>query len=210
MKGHLTMSKKEERRIQIIEKLLRKEMTQKTAAEFLDLSIRQIRRIKKRYKKQGAKGLVHKNRSKTSHNKISEKEINRAIEIVKNKYPDFGPTFALEKLKEDHGVKFSRETLRKAMVKANIWRVKKQKRPEIYQRRSRRDCRGELVQADSSPHAWFENRAPKCDLLAFIDDAASKEKAREKLKTLITSLTYADDLGLRQWGRTLSIGRRKS
>lgn len=174
MKGLFTMSKKEINRISIMEELIKKEIKQKQAVKILGLSARQVRRLKKRYKREGAKGLIHKGRGRESNNKIFTEEINRIIEIVKKRYWDFGPTLALEKLQKHHGVAISRETLRKAMIKAEIWKPKRQKKPRIHQMRKRRDQRGELVQIDGSPHAWFEDRRPECCLLVFIDDATSE------------------------------------
>jgi len=174
MKGHFTMSSKEADRIPVIERLLAGEIKAKHAARELNLSVRQIRRLKKRYKREGAAGLAHKNRGRASNHRIPSGEIDRAVEIIKERYWDFGPTLALEKLKKHHGVTFSRETLRKAMIEASVWKVKKQKRPRIHQMRERRACEGELVQLDGSPHAWFEDRGPKRTLLVFIDDATGK------------------------------------
>lgn len=174
MKGHFKMSSKEVNRIAIMEKLIKKEIKQKKAAQILRLSPRQIRRLKKEYKRKGIKSLIHGNRGKEPNNKISAGEINRAIEIVKKQYWDFGPTFALEKLQEFHQVVFSRETLRKEMIKVEIWKPKRQRKPQVHQMRERREQRGELVQIDGSPHAWFEDRAPRCCLLVFIDDATSE------------------------------------
>jgi len=174
MKGYFTMNDKEVNRMPIMEKLLKKEIKQKQAAQILGLSLRQIKRLKKRYKKQGAEGLIHKNRGRVSNHKIPSKEIDRATKIVKKRYWDFGPTLAWEKLTQDHHLSFSVETLRKAMIRDGIWKSKKQRRPRIHQMRERRDQRGELVQIDGSPHAWFENRAPRCCLLVFVDDATSE------------------------------------
>lgn len=174
MKGLFTMSNKEVNRISIMEQLIKKRVKQKKAAQILGLSVRQIRRLKKRYRQEGITGLIHKNRGRVSNRRLPVKEINQAIEIVKNNYHDFGPTFALEKLKKYHGIVFGRETLRKAMIKAEVWKPKKRQKIKIYQMRQRREQEGELVQLDGSPHAWFEDRGSECTLLAFIDDATGK------------------------------------
>ena len=96
-----------------------------------------------------------------------------ALGLVVEKYPDFGPTFAAEKLFEVHGLKVNHETLRLKMIEAGLWKPKKQK-VRHRQWRDRKDCLGELVQLDGSDHNWFEGRGPRCDLLAFIDDATSQ------------------------------------
>lgn len=93
--------------------------------------------------------------------------------LVRENYIDFGPTFAAEKLAEDHGLKVSREALRKLMQDAGIWPSRKQRRT-FHQPRLRRECYGELIQIDGSDHRWFEDRGPTCTLLVFIDDATSR------------------------------------
>src|SRR3989344_87943 len=112
-KGDLIMSAKEIDRISILEKLTSKEMKVVQASEALHLSTRQIKRLKKRFLESGPCGLVHKNRGRQSKRIIPKEEIERVLAIVIKKYPDFGPTFALEKLEEEHNVTFSVETLRK-------------------------------------------------------------------------------------------------
>jgi len=89
-------------------------------------------------------------------------------------YSDFGPTFALEQLAEDHDVSVSKETLRHWMAGAGIWKTHKERRSRVYQPRNRRDCFGELIQIDGSHHWWFEDRDPKCTLLVYVDDTTSK------------------------------------
>jgi hypothetical protein len=93
--------------------------------------------------------------------------------LVKTHYPDFGPTFATEKLRERHHLHLSVWTVRKGMIRAGLWRPR---RPQEAHRtwRSRRACVGELVQLDGSDHAWFEDRAPRCVLLSYVDDATSR------------------------------------
>jgi hypothetical protein len=93
---------------------------------------------------------------------------------VKREYRDFGPTLAHEKLLENHGISFSVETLRQEMIKEGVWKTKQKKKGNIYLLRERRAEEGELVQIDGSPHNWFEQRAPECDLLVYIDDATGK------------------------------------
>ena len=170
------MSVKEIDRVPTIKRLSEGKTTAVKAAQDLGLSIRHVRRLKKLFGKMGAKGLMHKNRGKMSKKGIPENEIKRIMKIVKDKYWDFGPTLALEKLVENHGVVISRETLRKAMILEGIWKAKKRKSVRIYQQRERRPREGELIQADGSPHAWFEERGPDCTLLVFIDDATGKIK----------------------------------
>lgn len=174
MKGSITMSIKETERIAVMDNLAAKKIKQKHAAKQLNLSVRQVQRMLKRYKREGVNGLVHKSRGRISNRAIKQEEKNRIIALIKQYYSDFGPTLAIEKLKERHGVRFGVETLRKEMIKVNIWKPKKRKIENIHPYRERRTCIGELIQLDGSPHAWFENRTPSCTLIAFIDDATSK------------------------------------
>jgi len=94
--------------------------------------------------------------------------------LIRKKYPDFGPTLAHEKLTEVHGLKLSVESLRGIMMTSGIWKGKKRKVVATHQMRTRRSCLGELIQIDGSPHAWFENRGPRCCLLVFVDDATGR------------------------------------
>lgn len=176
MKGTINMSIKEVNRLAILDKLLKKEMKQNKAAKILGVSTRQVRRLIKKYRKGGPSGLIHGLRGIPGNHRLDEKEIDQALSFVKEKYYDFGPTFALEKLVENHGVKFSRETLRKAMILEGVWIPKQRKEITLHQLRERRSMEGELVQVDGSPHDWFEGRGTvgKCTLLVFIDDATGK------------------------------------
>ena len=94
--------------------------------------------------------------------------------MVRERYEDFAPTLAWEKLTEVHGYGVSVETLRKWMVAEGLWRSKKRPGARIHQSRPRRPALGELVQIDGSPHAWFEDRGRRCTLIVFIDDATSR------------------------------------
>jgi transposase len=171
----ITMSTKEVDRISILEKLKRKEISQATAAFALNLTTRQVRRILKRYREHGAAGLVHQARGRISNRSIDPAEVTRAISIVKKTYHDFGPTFALEKLQQHHGVTFGVDTLRKAMIQEQLWIPHPQKTVQVHQLRERRECEGELVQIDGSPYRWFEDRGNigMCTLLVATDDATS-------------------------------------
>ncbi len=170
------MSAKEIDRIPILEKLTDGEIKIGQAAESLYLSNRQVKRLKKRFLESGPLGLVHKNRGRKSNRMIPKEEIERVLAIIVEKYSDFGPTFALEKLRENHGVTLGRERLRLAMIEKGIWKVKKKRYVTLHQTRRRRDREGELAQIDGSPHLWFENRGAYCTLLVFIDDATGKLK----------------------------------
>lgn len=94
--------------------------------------------------------------------------------VVHERYADFGPQLAHEYLQREHGFVRSVETLRGWMIGAGVWQPKKRRAKRVHPARARRECQGELVQIDGSPHDGFEGRSAKCCLIAFIDDATSR------------------------------------
>lgn len=168
------MSKRELTRLEIMQKLQEKRLTQKEAARILNLSVRQIKRLYRAYKGRGAQGLISARRGKASNNQLDPEVVQKAIDLIYERYRDFGPTLAHEKLVEVHGLKLSDESVRRIMIAEGIWKPKRAKRPSVHPLRERRACLGELVQIDGSEHAWFEVRGPKCTLLVFIDDATGQ------------------------------------
>ncbi len=168
------MSQKEIESVSVIRDLKLKRLSQKEAGKLLHLSERQIRRILKRYSKEGEKGLISRKRGKTSNRKISEELGKKVQQLLKEKYYGFGPTLAAEKLEELDDIVISRETVRQIMISENIWKAKAKKAKRVHQMRERRSRPGELIQIDGSPHEWFENRRPKCNLTVFIDDATGE------------------------------------
>ena len=191
MQDIITMSNKELHRVEIIQKLIDKRLIEDEAAKQLGLSVRQIRRLRKAYKADGAIGVVSKKRGSPSNHKYPDSVKELAVAYVKQHYADFKPTFACEKLSENHGLTISRETLRKWMIDAELWIPKKCRLKRAYQPRNRRECFGELIQIDGSPHDWFEGRAPKCTLLVYIDDATGKLMECQFVKSEST-FTYFD------------------
>ena len=178
MIGDIAMSNEEINQVEIFEKLKRREIKQRKAAKILDLSTRQIKRKLKKYKLSGAKSLIHKSRGKVSNNKISQERFDGAIVLINDKYRDFGPTLAHEKLDEEHGCSLSLSSVRKEMIKTGLWKPRKRRKAYIHQLRERRACFGELLQLDGSPHDWFEGRAPKCNLNVTVDDATNTFTAK--------------------------------
>lgn len=144
------------------------------AAERLGISDRQLRRLVARHQLEGPAGLRSKRFGRPSNYQLPDKVTQDAIGIIRELYPDFGPTLACEKLLEVHHLKLAKETVRRLMVDAGLWVPRKQRPPKIYQPRHRRPCVGELIQIDGSDHDWFEGRAPNCTLLVYVDDATSR------------------------------------
>jgi hypothetical protein len=202
----LRMSVKEAGRLGIMRQMDKKDLMPKKAAEELELSLKQLRRIRKRYLAEGKAGLLSKKRGQVSGNKIPEKIRNKAISLIRAKYIDFGPTLAREKLLERHKLQLSRETLRNWMTQEGIWVSRKKKEKRVYQRRPRRSQSGALLQGDGSHHDWFEGRGEKCCLIHFIDDATN-EITSGKFSATETTEAYLVCLRehLERYGRPLGF-----
>ena len=170
----ITMSNKELTRLEVMQRMQEKRLAQKEAAHMLGLSIRHVRRLYRAYRERGAQGLVSQRRGKPSNNRLDPQVVQQTIDLIYDRYRDFGPTLAHEKLTEVHKLRLSRESVRRIMIEEGIWKPKKARKPQIHQMRERRACFGELVQIDGSDHAWFEERGPRCTLIVFIDDATGR------------------------------------
>ncbi|WP_299902161.1 ISNCY family transposase [uncultured Ruegeria sp.] len=170
--GWVIMSERELNRVEVLVQVDDGRLTVDSAANLLDLTRRQVFRLLKRYRLDGAAAIRHKARGKPPNNRIHKAKRDYALAVIKENYADFGPTLAAEQLAEHHGFKVSRETLRKWMVEDGIWLSRKQRRT-FHQPRLRRECYGELIQIDGSDHRWFADRSDPCTLLVFIDDATS-------------------------------------
>lgn len=171
--GLIAMSERDLQRIEILSKVIAGRMTLVSAAHVLDLSTRQVRRLLERMRTGGAASIRHKAIGRPSNNQISDGVRDYAVALVRERYGDFGPTLAAEKLAERDGLRVSRETVRRWMVDAGLWLSRKQRRT-FHQPRLRREAYGELVQIDGSEHRWFEDRGPPCSLLVFVDDATGR------------------------------------
>ena len=168
----LIMSERELNRVEILAQVDDGRLSVDNAANMLALTRRQIFRLLKLYRQDGAAAIRHKARGKPPNNRIHKAKRDYALSLIKENYPDFGPTLAAEMLAEHHGFKVSRETVRKWMQEDGLWLSRKQRRT-FHQPRLRRECFGELIQIDGSDHRWFEDRGGPCTLLVFIDDATS-------------------------------------
>jgi transposase len=168
------MSEKEIKKTEMMSQLAEKQITQRMAAEHLGISIRQVKRLWNKYQKQGAEGLINKSRGKPSHNQLDDELKKKVVNLVLERYRDFGPTLATEKLAELHGIKISDESVRKIMIAEGQWKHRRKRKLRVFQMRERRACFGELVQIDGSDYDWFEGRSPRCTLLVFVDDATGR------------------------------------
>jgi len=172
MDTHIIMSRKETKYAEILHKAEAEGLKNREGAEMLHLSIRQLQRLKRAFREEGLKGLVHRSRGKPSNRKMPDEERRQMVALIKTRYPDFGPTFAGEKLREKHQIFHDPKTIRSIMIAEGLWKPKRKKKQVYRAWRERRPCYGEMQQYDGSYEYWFEERGEKCCLLASIDDAA--------------------------------------
>ncbi len=187
----IALSQRERDRLRVLHEVSQKQITQIEAAKRLKISDRQVRRLLFRLGEQGDRAVVHGLRGRPSNRKLAGWFEQKILARIRQRYADFGPTLAAEHLAKD-GLVVSRETLRKWMTKATLWRPRSHRMKTIHVWRERRASFGEMVMQDSSPFRWLEERGPACQLIAVIDDASSRLWARfteqdtteENLRTL--------------------------
>lgn len=171
--GVLKVTNSELRKLKVIEQVIEKKIKQKKAGALLDLSVRQIIRLVKRVRREGMKGIIHQLRGQESNRKHTEEFEQRVLRIYRKEYEGFGPTLAQEKLEERNKIIIGRETLRQLLIRNGLWEL--QRRGQKHRQwRERRECFGELVQADGSHHDWLEGRGPWLVLMGYIDDATGE------------------------------------
>lgn len=169
-KDIIMATQKELKALYVIRKAIDKVISQKEAAQAINLSQRQLRRKVKRIREEGDKGIIHKSRGQPSNRRISDKIKDKALKLFKDKYPDFGPTLASEKLFERDKIKLNDETLRLWLIQNNIPYRQRKKRPHR-QWRAPKERFGQMIQMDGSEHNWLEDRGPYCVFMGYIDDA---------------------------------------
>lgn len=169
----ISMTEKELSRYDVIRNLLDSKINGTEAAKQIDVSLRHLKRLKARVAKFGAKGLIHGHRGREGNRKLDKEIVARAKKHLRETYYDFGPTFAAEKLWENHKIKINKETVRFVMVEMGLWKPKSRKRPkERHCWRPRKDNYGEMEQFDGSYYQWF-GEEETCLLLS-VDDATGK------------------------------------
>ncbi len=199
----IAMSQRERDVLKVLDAVEEGTRSQREAGRLIRRTPRQVRRILCRLKAEGDRGVIHRLRGRPSNRRIDPDLRRGVIEAYRADYSDFGPTLAAEKLAE-RGLLVIPETLRLWLLAEGLWQ-RKRRRDRHRQRRSRRECFGELVQADGSPHDWLEGRGPMLTLLVMIDDATSKVVAR--FGSAETTEGYLDLLGryLRKHGRPVAL-----
>jgi len=172
--GEVFLSSREADRAAVIREVVERRLRQSEAARRLGLSVRQVKRLVRRFRERGAAGLASARRGRRPNNAIDGAVRRAALDLVRERYRDFGPSFACEKLVDEHGHRLSAETLRGWMIEDGLWEPKARREMREHPSRPRRDCLGDLVQIDGSPHDWFEGRGPSCTLIVYVDDATSR------------------------------------
>jgi len=201
----IMMNQKQRDWLQWLHQAKRKQITQSTAAQRMGVSERWVRKLLRRMKREKDRVVVHGLRGRRSNRRLPEESRARAVAIIRREYADFGPTLAAEYLAERHDLPVSKETLRRWMAAAGIWKARKRRVVEIHTWRPRRSCAGELVQWDTSQHDWLEGRGEPLYLLAMIDDATSQAMARfAHHDSTLENLRLLQDY-LQRWGRPLEF-----
>ena len=197
---------KEVDRLEVIREVEGRRLRQREAGERMGLSVRQVKRHLRCYRELGARGLISGHRGRKANNAIAPEVRAEILGVVRERYEDFSPTLAWEKLREVHGYGVSVETLRKWMAEEGLWRSRKRRGMRVHQSRPRRPALGELVQIDGSPHRWFEDRGPYCTLIVFIDDATSRLMALRFAEAETTEAYLRTLRGyLDQYGRPVAL-----
>lgn len=172
---YISMSQKDLNKYEVIKRSIEQDITVQKAGELLHLCERQIYRLKDRVKKKGAEGLIHGNRGKPANRRMPEAERKQIANLLCERYADFQPTHASEKLDEVHNIKRDPKTVRQIMIDEGLWTPRRHKKPDYRSARARKEHYGEMEQFDGSYEHWFEERLPgEYCLLASIDDATGK------------------------------------
>ena len=160
------------KRFQIIGKVLDKSINQQEAAGLLGLSDRQVRRVVRRVRKEGERGIGHGSRGQKGRHRIADGVRTVILDLYRERYSDFGPLLASEKLFELDKIKIHDETLRLWLIAEGLWKPNQRSKLKSRSWRPRKERFGQMVQMDGSHHAWLEDRGPKLVLMGFIDDAS--------------------------------------
>jgi transposase len=168
------VSQKELQRVAVIASCVKGDLACARAAELLDLTPRQIKRLKARYRQGSAAALAHASRGRPSHRRLPHAVRERIVRLARTTYTGFNDHHLCEKLVEREGLSLSRETLRRLLRKQGLGPPRKRRAPAHRHRRVRSARLGELVQLDGSPHDWLEGRGPRLTALGMQDDATGK------------------------------------
>lgn len=207
------LTQRERDRLVVLKKAQQRLITQRAAAEELQVTERHVRRLLQKLAAEGDRAVVHGLRGRSSNRKLSPALRDKIVAVLsQERYRDYGPTLAAELLARKHKVRIGREALRQVLIGAGLWRARLRRQEKVHTWRPRRSRFGELVQWDTSEHDWLEGRGEKLYLIRMMDDATSRAVLRfvphdstvENLKTLALWLQkfgrmvacYTDKAGL--------------
>jgi hypothetical protein len=165
------MNRKERKRIVLLSGVKKGQLSVAAAGRVMGVCYRQAKRIWHRFKKCGDAGLVHRSRGKPGPRRKEAKWRRQVVARYQQRYADFGPTLAAEKLHQE-GMVLDHETLRRWLIVKRLWSVRR-KRQKHRSWRERKECFGQMVQLDGSHHDWFEGRRGKAVLMVMVDDATN-------------------------------------
>jgi transposase len=171
MKEIIRMSEREVQRIQVLEQVSRGSLSLKAGKDLLGICYRHAKRLLRRYRDEGAKGLVHRRRGQPARNAIGAETRALVLRLHRERYGQFNDTHFVEMLAEREGLVFGRETVRRWLREAGIAAKRRRRPPRHRSRRPRRVQMGLMMQWDGSPHAWFGPERPSCSLCHAVDDA---------------------------------------
>ncbi len=170
----ITLKEEEMKKVLVVEKVIHHYLTVREAAELLEISPRQVLRLKKRYLKEGPQGMAHKNRGRKPVHAISDTVKEQVAELYRKTYHGCNNTHYAELLEERETIKLSTSTVRRILLEKGLKQNNQRRRKKAHQPRDRKAQAGMLWQIDASPHAWLEDRGPNLTLHGAIDDATGQ------------------------------------
>jgi len=173
MQEMLTLNRKEQVRLQVLNEVEGGGLNMREAAEMMVLSLRQVRRLRRAYRIEGAEGLAHGNRGRRPRNAVDGEVAQRVVLLARERYRGVNQQHMTELLEEEQQIQLSRSTVRRVLQGAGIRSPQTRRAPKHRSRRERKPREGMLLQVDGSPHDWLEGRGPRLCLVGAIDDATS-------------------------------------
>src|SRR3990172_9206677 len=174
MEGLVTLNREEQRRLMVLNEGGRGRLGGRQAAEVLNLSLRQLRRLLAAYRKEGAQALAHGNRRRKPQHALDEGVKEQVLALANSTYAGCNTQHFTELLAERESISLSRSTVRRILLKAGMRSPRKRRPPKHCSRRERYPQEGMLLQIDGSHHDWLEGRGPYLTLVGAIDDATGK------------------------------------
>ncbi len=171
MQEMLTLSRKEQRRLQLLNCVEVGSMRMREAAELMVLSVRQARRLRAAYRREGAVALAHGNRGRRPRNAVDAEVVQQVVSLARERYLRVNQQHMTELLEEEQEIRLSRSTVRRVLLRAGIRSPQTRRAPKHRSRRERKPQEGMLLQVDGSPHDWLGGRGPRLCLVGAIDDA---------------------------------------